>query len=202
MKGNPLLLAAAVSLSLCLFARTQTLISQTKCFKVVTHYYTNPKVTRNTSVVLYTYRDNEQRNVTFFLSCNSAGEKFIQVEKVLLLLPLTERGYCLDSKSTNYENCSSKSNCDCCQLPDKVCGESSKQDLSVCSGAQECYLNISSRFLHNCSGIEYSCNDRRCHSRWAQVVYKCKSRENLAQVGEILNELVLHFLLIWHQLTR
>ena len=147
---------------------------QTKCFEDVAHYHSNPQITKSTNV-MYVYRNNWLRNITFHLTCADGDyeDVWLQVEAVKLILPATETGYCLDSKVTNYNNCAPTSPCNCCKIPVETCQVPLHKYLSSCNGQPQCDLVVSSEFLDDCPGREYDCENEKCHSRWAQVNYTC-----------------------------
>ena len=142
----------------------------TKCFQTVTHFHSNPEVTKN---VQYTYRNHEYSTVTFTLSCHG-NNSHIHLASVQLSLPARNEDYCLDATNTSFEKCRISSQCHCCGQPVHRCYKAvSDKYKPHCEGNRQCTIAVQSAFLEDCPGREYRCEER-CHSRWAEVFYSCQ----------------------------
>ena len=141
----------------------------TKCFKTVQYYRSNSMVTGNSKLYL-TYQNDYFKNTTFHLDCNGTG--LIQIDRVYLMLPTTEEGYCLEAAETD-KKCPSSSPCECCRIPKKTCHYEVTNKYASCYGRETCDLDIMSEFLEDCPGRKYDCANQKCHSRWAEVIYSC-----------------------------
>ena len=146
--------------------------SETKCFKTVTHYYSNPAVTRK-SCFRYTYIDDDFKILSFNLICESNTN--VQVDKIEWLLPATMAVYCLEVNKTDFNKCPFNSQCDCCQLPEReaVCSvtnhTSDEVDITACNRKSSCNISVRSKILQNCPDRKYDCDNTKCHSCWARV---------------------------------
>ena len=154
----------------CSTVETNELKKQIKCFDTVQHYYSNPEIT-GASELEYTYLNSHFREAVFHISCDVG---IIEVLSVDLLLPVSTEEYCLDSKITSYKGCTPEHQCKCCELPSNTCTKTIYQQYDTCNNHTTCELKVTSEFLLECSGRTFDCDDANCHSRWAEVVYRCK----------------------------
>ena len=102
---------------------------------------------------------------------NSAG--IVEIDSVNLMLPKTKEEYCIDSLITDHQKCSSEFQCSCCTLTNTTITKTIQQGFDACHHQTSCKLEVRSEFYHNCPGITYDCEGQKCHSRWAQVNYRC-----------------------------
>ena len=159
-----------------LIAGEQVTKTKTLCFDTVTYYFSNPNVSRS-HTLSYTYKNTYLQQVNISLNCDIFHDSpgMIEVESVKLLLPANEDEYCIDSNTTNHLKCSSDSQCTCCLLPKRTCHKTLQLEYDSCNNRQSCELEIQSEYLHECIGRTFDCGTKRCHSRWVQVTYNCRS---------------------------
>ena len=163
---------------LCIQSKNASSHNLTKCFHTVTHYHSNPSVSKS-SRLGYTYKNKEFSNATFELICEN--DTTIYLELVKLSLPAREEDFCLESKYSNYTTCKQEHQCDCCELPNERCSKTvTERYEKECNKSKNCTIEISSDFLKDCPGREYSCG-KRCHSRWAEVIYSCNFIDEAAR---------------------
>ena len=151
------------------------------CFGIVTHYYTNLKVTGEGALV-YSYKNDYFKMETLALNCETDVEDlFIEIESVSLLLPAegTDDQYCGESKHTNFDGCKETSSCQCCEIPQKTCesAENFEYYAEKCNRKKNCTISVTSKFLTQCTGRMYDCENKKCHSRWAMVIYRCLTKD-------------------------
>ena len=151
------------------------------CFSTVTHYYSNPDVTGN-SAIEYSYKHDDFKTKKLTLSCETGDNNlFIKVESVSLLLPTedTEDQYCVESKNKNFDSCKESSQCDCCLIPQKTCESAENLDgySARCNRERNCTISVTSKFLNKCMGRMYKCENKKCHSWWAKVTYRCQTKD-------------------------
>ena len=151
------------------------MLDETKCFDTVVHYYSNPKITDRSKLYI-SYKNDDFKKVQFELNCGTerALTSSIHIEDIYLIIPAEEEDMCLDSHGTSYRTCHNDAPCPCCQQPAAVCRQSLQLDVNVCNGKPSCIFNVTSEFLEDCPGRQYNCQHKKCHSRWAQVTYKCE----------------------------
>ena len=101
-----------------------------------------------------------------------------------------------DAQHTNFNQCSLSSNCMCCQMPADVCRSPAHKDYTSCNGRKECDLNIFSNSTKHCPAREYDCQNRSCHSRWVQVFYSCKPRDDVLHDGAMETLSVKTFIIL------
>ena len=151
--------------------------SDSVCFGTLTHYYANPKVTGE-SKLLYFYKNDDFKVENLTLSCKTEEENLlIEVESVSLLLPAegTDDQYCVESKHTNFDSCKNTSPCQSCEIPQKTCesAENFETYAEKCNRKKNCTIPVTSKFLTQCTGRMYDCEQKKCHSRWAMITYRC-----------------------------
>ena len=165
-------------------AMADVMRSDSVCFGTVTHYYSNPKVTGE-SALIYSYKNDDFKMETLSLNCETDVEDlFIEMESVSLLLPVegTDDQYCVESKTTNFTLCKETSQCACCEIPQKTCESAEKVETyaTSCNRKKNCTISVTSKFLTQCMGRMYDCENKKCHSRWAMVSYRCLTKDAIS----------------------
>ena len=150
-------------------------IREIGCFNTAMYYYSN-RETGGMGKLYFSYKNDDFRHITFNLDCKVSGKLtyIIRVEQVNLMLPATMQEFCVESSYTSFTECKYNNKCTCCEKPRSVCQRSAYPAYDECNGKANCQLTVASEFLEDCPGREYECEHRKCHSRWAEVIYRCE----------------------------
>ena len=105
----------------------------------------------------------------------------IEIVEVNLILPAKgeDKEVCTESLETSFAQCTDVSPCPCCKKPEEVCRKPANLSFDICNGKENCTLEVRSEFLEDCPGRKYDCYNKRCHSRWAEVFYRCVSEPQI-----------------------
>ena len=169
-------------------------IDETKCFNKTMHYFSNPEITGRSKLYI-NYKNDDFTNVQLNLKCNKEQplRSNIKVEDVFLVLPVYEKDLCLESQETSFRTCNYYSQCECCLQPATICRRPVQQlDLGACNGNSSCTLEVKSAFLEDCPGREYDCEKKKCHSRWAQVIYTCEQQPDMVKETQLSTKNVIN----------
>ena len=148
--------------------------SELQCFETVKHYFSNPKITGEIYPI-YSFKNDDFVQMQLSLSC--PGMNFVEIVSIALSLPVSyDTSYCVESQRTDFSQCSQMKQCNCCEIPQDRCShyENVTEFARGCYMLQNCTITVWSKFLFNCPGRMYGCENKKCHSRWVEVNYICQ----------------------------
>ena len=157
-----------------------------ECFNTVKFSNSNPQVTGSSEVGLQ-YSNDNFHFLVIPLTCMDL-DLYVDISSIKLSLPKSDshKDYCKDSLGQKHPQCSdSKNPCNCCKVPEKRCTkevELSTENFDSCVNKQKCNITVKSEFLEECSGREYPCENKKCHSRWVDVVYYCRPKDQVQMI--------------------